>query len=216
MKGIERADAAQRFSDLYESSTTIQTTITTKASEAVGHLDAHSTSTKHNLNGMYETMKSDFEEKIKLIDTRSSTSLHAINHSSDKCKGNHDHVENKIKSYIASKIKELNKSIATKLTTSFKIQQTKLTKQIGETHLGISESAIKNLIETTCSTSSFLVNMINDKVMARIDDSMLEIDDKISKSVAAKVRKEKQRTAKLDDKVQYESAPDYVESEEEI
>ena len=45
---------------------------------------------------------------------------------------------------------------------------------------------------------------------------MLEFDDKISKSVAAKVRKEKQRTAKHEDKVQYKSAPDYVESEEEI
>ena len=106
-----RADAAQRFSDLNESSTTIQTTITTKTSEAVCHLDAHSTSIKHDLNGIYETMKSDLEQKIKSIDTRSSTSLHAINHSSDKCKGNHDHVENKLKSYIASKIKELNKSI---------------------------------------------------------------------------------------------------------
>ena len=186
-----RADTAQRFSDLNASSTTIQTTITTKASEAVGHLDAHSTSIKHNLNGIYETMKSDLEEKIKSIDTRSSTSLHAIHHSSDMCKGNHDHVENKIKSYIASKIRELNKSMVTKLTASFKIQQTKLTKQIGETHLGMSELAIKDLIETTCSTSSFLVNMINDKVMARIDEPMLKIDDKISKSVAAKVRKER-------------------------
>ena len=123
-----RADTAQRFSDLNASSTTIQTTITTKASEAVGHLDAHSTSIKHNLNGIYETMKSDLKEKIKSIDTRSSTTLHAIHHSSDMCKGNHDHVENKIKSYIASKIRELNKSMATKLTALFKIQQTKLTR----------------------------------------------------------------------------------------
>ena len=58
--------------------------------------------------------------------------------------------------------------------------------------------------------------MISDKVMARINVLMLEFDDKISKSVAAKVRKEKQRTEKHDDKVQYESAPDYVKSEEEI
>jgi len=144
-----RADAAQRFSDLNESSTTIQTTLTTKTSEAVGHLDAHSTSIKHNLNGIYETMKSDLEEKIKLIDTRSSTSLHTINHSSDKCKGNHDHVENKLKSYIASQIKELNKSMTTRLTALFKIQETKLTKQIRETHPGMSESAIKDLIATT-------------------------------------------------------------------
>ena len=112
-----RADAAQRFSNLNKSSTTIQTTITTKASEAVGHLDTHSTSIKHNFNGIYETMKSDLEEKIKSIDTRLSTSLHAINHSSDKCKGNHDHVEDKIKSYIASKIKELNKLYSMRLLT---------------------------------------------------------------------------------------------------
>ena len=123
-----RADSAQRFSDLTASSTTIQSTITTKTSEAVGHLDAHSTSIKHNLNEIYETMESDLKEKIKSIDTRSSTSLHAIHHSSDTCKGNHDHVENKIKSYIASKIRELNKSMATKLTALFKIQQTKLTR----------------------------------------------------------------------------------------
>ena len=66
------------------------------------------------------------------------------------------------------------------------------------------ETAIKDLIETTCSTSSFLDNMINDKIMAGIDRSMLEFDDKISKSVAAKVRKEKQRTATHDDEVRYE------------
>ena len=52
--------------------------------------------------------------------------------------------------------------------------------------------------------------------MARIDESMLEIDDKISKSVAAKVRKEKQRMAKQNDDVQFEPAPDYVESEDKL
>ena len=45
---------------------------------------------------------------------------------------------------------------------------------------------------------------------------MLEFDDKISKSVASKVRKEKQKSAKLEDEVRYESAPDYVESDDEI
>ena len=161
-------------------------------------------------------MKNDLKETIKSIDTKSSTSSHTLHHSSDVCKGNHDHVEDKIKSYMASEIRELNKNMVTKLTALFKIQQTKLTRQIGEAHLGMSETAIKDLIETTCSTSSFLVNMINDKVMARIDESMLEFDDKISKLVAAKVRKEKQKLAKHEDEVQYKSAPDYVESEEEI
>ena len=52
-----RADSVQRFNDLTTSSITAQSTITTKASEAVGHLDAHSTFIKHNLNGIYETMK---------------------------------------------------------------------------------------------------------------------------------------------------------------
>ena len=144
-------------------------------------------------------MKSDLEETIKSIDTKSpTTSLH---HSSDVCKGNHDHVEDKIKSYMASEIKELNKNLATKITASLRIHKTELTRQIGEAHKGMSETAIKDLIETTCSTSPFLDNMINDKIMAGIDRSMLEFDDKISKSVAAKVRKEKQRTAKHNDEV---------------
>ena len=83
-------------------------------------------------------------------------------------------------------------------------------------HPGMSESAIKDLITITCATSSFLVNMINDKVLARIDDSTMELDDKTSKTVAAKVRKERQRTAKQDRGVVFESEPDYNESNSEI
>lgn len=131
-------------------------------------------------------MKSDLKETIKTIDTRSSTTSH--NHSSEVCKGNHDHVENKIKSYMASEIKELNKNLATKITALLRIHMTELTRQIGEADKGMSETTIKDLIETTCSTSPFLDNMINNKIMAGINRTMLEFDDKISKSVASKVR----------------------------
>ena len=138
-----KADSAQRFNDLTASSITAQTTITTKASEAVGQLDAHSTSLKQDLNGIYETMKSDLNKTITKIDTRSSTPSH--HHSSDMCKGNHDHVEDKIKSYMTSEIKELNKNLAIKITASLRIHKTELMKQIQETDKGMSETAIKDL-----------------------------------------------------------------------
>ena len=74
---------------------------------------------------------------------------------------------------MASEIKELNKNLATKITALLRIHKTELMKQIQEADKGMSETSIKDLI----------------------DRSMLEFDDKISKSVAAKVRKEKQRMA---------------------
>ena len=211
-----RADATQRFSDLNELSANIDTKITSKTSETVSHLDAHSTSIKHDLNGLYETMKGNLEKKMKSIEDSPIASLGTANHPTGICEGNHNHVENKWKSYISSKLKELITSIGTRLTTMFKIQENKLPKQIRETHPGMLESAVKDLITTTCATSSFLVNMINDKVLARIDDSMMQVDDKISKAVAAKVRKERQRTAKQDREVVFESEPDYNESNDEI
>ena len=58
-----RANATQGFSNLNESSTTIQTKLTNKTSEAVSHLDAHSTSIKHDLNGLYEIIKGNLEKK---------------------------------------------------------------------------------------------------------------------------------------------------------
>ena len=191
---IERhkADSAQRINDLTASSISAQTTITTKASEAVDQLEAHSTSLKQDLNGIYETMKSDLNETITKIDTRSSAPSH--HQSLDMCKGNHDHVEDKIKSYLTSEIKELNKHLAIKITASLRIHKTELMKQIQEVDKGMSATAIKDLI----------------------DKSMLEFDNKISKSVASKVRKEKQKSAKLEDEVRYKSAPDYVESDDEI
>ena len=211
-----RADATQRFSNLNKLSVNIETKITSKTSKVVNHLDAHSTSIKLDLNEVYETMKGNLEKKMKSIEDSPIASLRTTNHAIDICEGNHDPVENKLKSYVLSKIKELSKSIATRLTAMFKIQENKLTKQIRETHPGMLESAIKDLITTTCVTSSFLVNMINDKVMTRIDDSMMEVDDKISKAIAAKVRKERQRTAKQDGEVVFESEPDYNESNDEI
>ena len=142
-----RADATQRFSNLNELSVNIETKITSKTSKVVSHLDAHSTSIKLDLNEVYETMKGNLEKKMKSIEDSPIASLHTTNHPTDICKGNHNHVKNKLKSYVLSKIKELSKSIATRLTAMFKIHENKVTKQIRETHPGMSESAIKDLIK---------------------------------------------------------------------
>ena len=58
--------------------------------------------------------------------------------------------------------------------------------------------------------------MINEKVIARINKAMLEVDDKISKAVTAKVRKERQKGSKQEGGVTFDSTPDYNESDDEI
>ena len=78
------------------------------------------------------------------------------------------------------------------------------------------KSAIRDLITTTTELSPFLVNMINNKVLARIDKSMMGVDEKISEAVAKKVRKERQRDAKQDGGVIFEPELDYNESNDEI
>ena len=44
----------------------------------------------------------------------------------------------------------------------------------------------------------------------------MKVDEKISKALAAKVRKERQRDAKQEGGVLFESEPDYNESNDEI